>query len=546
MSTSHSDEPTALVLVPARAGSVGVPRKNIREFGGRPLFAHTVSAARDAGLPGSVVVSSDDAAIEDWCRLHGVTFLPRAADVAGPSATIADVVLSVLANLEWTPTHVVVLQPTSPMRSAEDIRNAWDALISGDYDSLMSAVPFPHLMWQRHQDGSVTPLFEERVNRQEMKSVPMLETGAIQISTVDSFRRAGTLVGPRHCVYELSGDSSIDIDTKADLLAARAAYGRGLVVFRLTANRTVGSGHLFHSLLIAEYLDYHEVHFLLKDCDSFVSDAVVAAGYRCSTESDLESDLESLKPDRFECRVLVNDVLDTQFSDLAAERSLGFRVMCIEDLGAGPLLADVVVNALYPAQAQTGVVVHSGPAWTPLRSEFLDLPEKAYRSTGSKVLLSFGGTDPNRLTTRFANLLVQIEGIEVHALVGPGAEPMDLPQEVVRHSGKTSVARLMHESDLVLTSAGRTVYEVAATGTPVVVIAQNAREATHAHVNLENGVIFEGLAPLVSDSQVESTVRGLLADVRTREDLGRRLHESIDRRGAERIAFEVERLLRGL
>ena len=104
----------------------------------------------------------------------------------------------------------------------------------------------------------------------------------------------------------------------------------------------------------------------------------------------------------------------------------------------------------------------------------------------------------------------------------------------------------MMEADLAITSAGRTVYEAAATGTPVVVLAANAREATHAHLGYEAGVVFLGIGSLVDDEHIVATIKRLLADAALRRELSARLRASIDGRGAARIGHRIRALLAGL
>jgi spore coat polysaccharide biosynthesis predicted glycosyltransferase SpsG len=103
----------------------------------------------------------------------------------------------------------------------------------------------------------------------------------------------------------------------------------------------------------------------------------------------------------------------------------------------------------------------------------------------------------------------------------------------------------MMEADLVITSAGRTVYEAAATGTPVVVLAQNAREATHAHLGFDTGVVFLGIGPLVDDGHLVAVVQRLLSDFELRKELSERLRASIDTLGAARIAHQIRALMWG-
>jgi spore coat polysaccharide biosynthesis predicted glycosyltransferase SpsG len=241
----------------------------------------------------------------------------------------------------------------------------------------------------------------------------------------------------------------------------------------------------------------------------------------------------------------VNDVLDTSEPEVLVQRSSGFRVVNIEDLGPGARFADWVVNALYPINDRGPEHVSVGARFAPLRTEFADLPPKDIATTASRVLVTFGGTDPLDLTSRVARSLRMIPELALRVVVGPGAAPRDMPDGVEVVSTVRSMAAEMLRADIVVTSAGRTVYEAAATGTPVIVIAQNAREATHSHLGPDTGVIYLGVGPMVPDDRVVEAVRSLVPAADLRRELSERLRSGVDVRGAERIGDGVRQLLRG-
>jgi spore coat polysaccharide biosynthesis predicted glycosyltransferase SpsG len=267
-------------------------------------------------------------------------------------------------------------------------------------------------------------------------------------------------------------------------------------------------------------------------------------GYDFRPETDLRRDLEVLAGGV--TTLVVNDVLDTNEQDILTQRSLGFKVVTIEDLGPGARFADWVVNALYPPQLDQSERVACGARFATLRDEFLHLPPKDVRSTPTRVLLTFGGTDPACLAARCARLLTSGMGLEVRVIIGPGGTAAGLPEGVVVVHKIRSMATEMAEADLILTSAGRTVYEAAATGTPVVVLAQNAREATHTHIGYDCGVVFLGIGPLVEDHRIVDVVSRLLSDHHLRVELSQRLRRSIDSAGATRIGHQIRALMRGL
>jgi spore coat polysaccharide biosynthesis predicted glycosyltransferase SpsG len=187
-----------------------------------------------------------------------------------------------------------------------------------------------------------------------------------------------------------------------------------------------------------------------------------------------------------------------------------------------------------------------GPEFTTLRTEFAALPSKEIRDSPERVLVTFGGTDPARLTARVVAALDKKIDCEIRVVLGLGADHDQLPNSVTVLSDFESMAAEMHETDLIVTSAGRTVYEAAAAATPVVVLAQNAREATHGHLSLDDGVVFLGVGPLVDDDHVVEVVQRLLDDSGLRRELSERLGNLVDGKGARRIADRITSMIGGL
>jgi CMP-N-acetylneuraminic acid synthetase/spore coat polysaccharide biosynthesis predicted glycosyltransferase SpsG len=540
----HAAHPQGLLaIIPARSGSKEVRRKNIRRIGGLPLFAHTVRALEESGVAERLIISTDDPVVIAWAEQQGVEISLRPEALRSDATTIAEVAASLADELSWEGV-VGVFQPTSPLRSAASIRRALEELESTGAGSLMSVEREPHLLWAVDAEGPPRPLFAERVNRQFSSQKIMRETGAIQLVDASWLRDERSMVSERHHLFELPEEECHDIDTIDDLVAARRRAERGRVIFRITANREVGGGHLYHCLELAEELDDQEIAFLLKRCDPFVSATLAERGFEASEETSLREDLATLKGTG-PC-VLINDILDTSEDDVLIGRALGMRVVNIEDLGPGARYADWVVNALYPAPPDARPHTVSGVRWASLRPEFRYQGTSAVRAEAYRVLVTFGSTDPSSMTTRVAEVLAAGPSIESTVVLGAGANDAPYPPSTTVKRQVENMAKEMASADVIVTAAGRSVYEAASLGVPVVVIAQNAREATHCHLGFESGVIFLGIGPLVADHDILEVVQRLLRDPALRSELSARLSASIDGRGSERIADGIRRLLRGL
>jgi CMP-N-acetylneuraminic acid synthetase/spore coat polysaccharide biosynthesis predicted glycosyltransferase SpsG len=537
-----------LGLVPARGGSKGIVGKNMRLIAGEPMIAHTLRAARDSGAIDRLVVSTEGNEIAQWCKLHGYEVLDRPEELAGDEITIAQVARHVIDELDWDGILVALL-PTSPLRGPDAIRRAVERAQAEDIDSLASVVRQPKLFWFDDSDDldDPRPLYAARVNRQYGKHGVLQETGAILLVTTDSLREHGEMVGPRHKLFELSHDEGIDIDSYDDLTAARRIAEQGRIVFRISANWEVGSGHLWSCLALAEELSEHDCAFLLWKCDPFVTEMLDARGYRwMHGGDDLRGDLETLK-NGSKRNLLVNDMLDTTEEDVLIARTVGYKVVNVDDLGPGARFADWVVNPLYPGNFADASHISSGSKWNQTSRDFHNLPPRVIRRDPERVLVLFGGTDPSHFSGRFATALHEADlGVEIRVIMGPGAEEQEFPPEIVPARRVPSMAAEMLAADLAITAAGRTVYECAMTGTPVIALAANALEATHAHVGPETGVVYMGLGAFVDGDQLVPVVRRMLADYKLRSDLSIRLRKSIDSLGAQRIAHQIRGLIRGL
>ncbi len=215
-----------LGIIPARGGSKGVPRKNIREVAGRPLIAYTIAAAQASQRLTRCIVSTDDKETAEISSAFGCEVLERPVELAQDDTPTISVIQHVFATLEaqgQSFDYGLVLQPTSPLRTGLDIDSALQALEQSDADSVVSVYQVsdhhPARMY-RMEDGYLVS-FDEKfasVRRQELPPV-YHRNGAIY-----AFRRSlleqDTLMGQTILPYIMAEDRSLNIDTEYDLVLA--------------------------------------------------------------------------------------------------------------------------------------------------------------------------------------------------------------------------------------------------------------------------------------------------------------------------------------
>lgn len=206
----------ALAIIPARGGSRGIPRKNIVDFAGKPLIAWTIEAARQAGIA-RVLVSTDDAEIAGVARRFDaeVPFL-RPAHLSGDNAAALPVVLHALEQVEAD--TVVLLQPTSPLRTAADISGSLK-LHQETGRPVVSVARAKPWLFSMSEDGSLAPSLPVQDRRQDAQF--FAPNGAIYVANAMKLRD-GESWWTNAVGYEMPSERSIDIDEPADLVIARA------------------------------------------------------------------------------------------------------------------------------------------------------------------------------------------------------------------------------------------------------------------------------------------------------------------------------------
>jgi len=223
---------TTLALVPARGGSKGLPGKNTRPLGGKPLIAWTIERAKQAGIFDRIVVSTDSSEIADVARRHG-GLLPfiRPAEIAGDATPMRDVIRHAIeaeTAAGFEPEIIILLQPTSPLRSAEEIRTAAQILRSTNCDSVVSVSPVPlHLCPDfvfRIEDGSLRHFLPEgaEVRRRQDVRPAWYRNGTVYAFWRRTFEAFNDIYGNDCRPLLTDPDRSITIDTLEDFEAAEA------------------------------------------------------------------------------------------------------------------------------------------------------------------------------------------------------------------------------------------------------------------------------------------------------------------------------------
>ncbi len=533
-----------LAVIPARGGSKGIPRKNLRLLAGKPLIAHIIATAKASQQIDDILVTTEDEEIAQVAKNYGAQIVNRPEELSGDEVPLDPVIHHAVTYLEDKEhkqyDYVVTLQPTSPLVSKETIDTAIKDLITSNADTLIAVVDETHLYWVKKGD-QYSLLQEKRVNRQLLD--PMFkETGAI-LATKRKFVTADSRFGKHIKLFEMPREESIDIDSYRDWWIAEKLLNQKRIVFRVDGDRTIGLGHIYRTLTLAHQILDHQVIFLIDQRRQMGLEKVASYHYEIETfasETKMWSILRTLQPD-----IVINDILDTTKAYITRLRKeTPAFIVNFEDLGEGAQNADLTINALYlhphPPKKQV-----FGYEYVVLRDEFVLSPFKQITKDVKQILITFGGTDEQDLTRRTLEALNKLKlDAEIRVVLGFGYKRTKALQATLTTLAKNgtpvkvlkdikTMAQQILDADLVITSNGRTVYEITAIGTPCISISQNKREAKHLFTKICDGVHDLGLASQLTQQDLIDAIDSLVRDFDKRKHMNKIMHQFNLRKGTQ-------------
>ncbi|TOK78025.1 acylneuraminate cytidylyltransferase family protein [Vibrio parahaemolyticus] len=224
-----------IAIIPARGGSKRLPRKNVLNLAGKPLISWTIDAAKECKYIDEILVSTDDREISNIALQHGV-HMPelRPSHLSSDSATTESLLLYCLEQYEIDANIIVLLQPTSPLRSALDIEKSLEYYIEKSAKSVVTVTQCEHSpLWANilPEDFNMGRFIPEK-NTKRSQELPVFYrlNGAIYIFDIDTFKVCGMKYSKDSYAYLMDNESSIDIDTELDfkfadfLLNERVSY----------------------------------------------------------------------------------------------------------------------------------------------------------------------------------------------------------------------------------------------------------------------------------------------------------------------------------
>ena len=206
-------------IIPARGGSKGIPKKNIKKFLDLPLITHSINYSLSSKNITKTYVSTDDPEIKKISTKAGASIIDRPKKIAGDSATTESAIEHALLNITIDPDIIILLQPTSPFRPKESLDKAINHFILNEYDSLLSISPTHNFIWNINNNIAI-PKYDylNRPRRQDIKQedINFIENGSLYIFTKKHFNKYNNRLGGKIGYVIFDEAFSKEIDTELD------------------------------------------------------------------------------------------------------------------------------------------------------------------------------------------------------------------------------------------------------------------------------------------------------------------------------------------
>lgn len=494
-----------LSIIPARAGSKGIPNKNIRIIGGHPLIYYSIKNALQSNFITDVIVTTDSPEVRIIATQMGVTVRWRDEHLCGDAVTLDSVIDDAVdRSINWD--YIVTMQPTSPTLTVKTLDKAIAFAIKHDLDTLISAINMPHLSWVV-KDGKTIPNYKERLNRQYLPPCYM-ETGAFVISKA-SVVTEKTRIGKKVDIFEVPKNESQDVDSFEDLRSVADTLNKQSVAIYVNGNNSRGVGHVYRALELAdEFYVKPDIYYDINQTDPKIFGQTT---HNLVPVNGITELFDCCK--RKQYTLFINDILSTSIDYMIGLRNVlpNAKLVNFEDDGEGVTKADVVFNALF--QKAEWPQIRAGEKYYICGKTFLFYEPIKIKDKVECVFISFGGADPQNYSDRLLKIIRKPEYKKYKFVVVLGRAKSNVASLMEYNSYENIVVlydvknmpELMSSCDVGIISRGRTGYEIAILGIPSIAMAQNKREEKHGFVCNENGFSYIGLNP--ADEVIESNLQ---------------------------------------
>jgi len=527
-----------LIIIPARGGSKTISRQNLRFVNNKPLLYYVLKTAISSKIA-DVFVSTESVEIQEFALDMGVGVIKRPKQLSRNLVSFEEITNHAINYLKKDGKiyeKCVVISPGIPLVTVKTIKKFFSNL----------QTPTKNIIGFVESKNDTRKISLDNV-LPKLNKVPgnIIHTKKIMGFYCNDFQ-SRNLKNPFYGI-KLNQIESTTIHNYHDLETVNQILKQRRILVRVDGSERIGLGHVYNMLTLLNYFQNDEILVVMNSKKILGENKFKMHGYKLqkfTTKKQLEKIIDNFKPDIF-----INDILDTK-KDYIINLKKKYFVINFEDLGKGSHHAHLVFNPIYQSKIKNSKKFF-GSEYACVRDEFRILKSKIPKKNITKILITFGGTDPYNITTKILGFIkkLPLQKYEIIVILGLGnshknkinviqSKMTKINYQIKIINDSNLMAKHIRDSDFVISGNGRTVFEIASLNVPMITISANKREESHQFSSLTGGAIHLGTYSRINFNMFEKSIYKML-HYKNRLQYSKNLKKHDILNGVNKITFKI-------
>jgi len=472
-----------LIIILARKGTKNIARQNVRLVNGKPLIYYIIKKCQEI-KSADIFVSTDSEEIKQLSILYGVNWLDRPITLTKDHTSIEKIAYNSLIQLQEKNLNYkkcLILNPHYPLIKTSTInkffsmlRNKKETIFGFEKDDETEYIEI-----EKNRNGE--KLKDLKINIAAKRKIVSFNCEIFLIEKKLTFSEYG---------IELKKSEIFSPNSYHDFGILENIMNRKKILVRLDGSKSVGLGHVYNMITILNHFRNDEILILMNKKKCLGKEKLEVNLYNVklfSNDSELFKQINKFKPD-----IIFNDILNSEIKYMQKLKNGKFFIVNFEDLKEGRKFANLVFNPIFSNNKKLKNEFY-GANYACVRDEFRIFKRKPLRRKIKKVTITLGGVDSNNNTFQVIDLIRKnkvLKNISINVILGFGfVRKNELRKRIhcmqkenykIKIIEKTDfISKFILDSDFVIVSNGRTIFEIASLKIPIISLSVNSREVQH-------------------------------------------------------------------
>ncbi len=466
------------------SGRRDVSKQNLRLVNGKPLLYYVLKTSLECNNC-YTVISTDSDEVKQYAKFYRVPVLDRSKKLTKDDTKLEEIAVDALNKLEKKGLKFkkcLIIPPLFPLIKKETIQKFF--LNLNEKNSVIYG-------YEKEPDYN----FATIIKNFELKHLSKKTVKIVKIASFDCEK----LINKNNKIFglKISHEEIFEVRNYHQFASLESVIKRKKIVVRVNADTNMGLGHVYNMLTVLNNIRNEDILIIMNRKKNLGLKKFREHLYTVKTyynENEFWKIIRSFKPD-----IIFNDIMNTSFNYIKKLKKKGIFVVNFEDLGEGRKLANLVFNPIFESKKQMKNEYY-GPNYACVREEFRVFKRKKIRKDVKNIAITLGGVDKNNNVLKILSIIKKfklLENVKIKIILGLGYKHKKKLLVLINKMNNINykidiiekvdlLSKYLIDCDFVITSNGRTVFEIASLNIPLISLSVNEREQQHNFVRKFN------------------------------------------------------------